>query len=305
MAGDLDRALDDIISEDTSNRHPRRQARRAGARRNSPYTRRDRQQGRWEHDRYEGASINDRLGPGRSMDSRLDGRLGRSSPPQPTNGRSQRGLAIARRSRDTKPYLDMRVVWVTGLPHEMTSEKLERMFSNTGRVDAVRMAIDKRDRFVGKAEIEYRLAEDARDAIQVFDGEMLYSEEGLQTSMSVSHSDPVNADYIDDLKFENTLPAPRAGPPVDDPGAADMGMASAAMLFPMMPMLAGGPGRDRRGTGGGRGDRRSQRSSEATPTAEQLDADMDAYMKAGQADAASQHGAADGHGAQPMAEEDI
>ncbi|KAJ2798681.1 hypothetical protein H4R20_004731 [Coemansia guatemalensis] len=221
---------------------------------------------------------------------------------QPTkdNVNSSRGISIAGRNRDMTQYNEMRVVWVTDLPHDYTSEKIENMLSSTGRIDNVRMALDKQGRFTGKAEVIYRMPDDARDAIQTFDGETLYTTDSRgHVAMHVSYSSPENGSYIDDLKFKDSLPAPRTVPLKERLGG--VGANAMAAILPMIPVgpmpVAGmtpaavsstnsnGGGRQRehhrrRGGYGGRHGRGNRNDGGPRPTAEELDADMDAYMSA-------------------------
>ncbi|KAJ2851298.1 hypothetical protein IWW36_001195 [Coemansia brasiliensis] len=237
-------------------------------------------------------SINDRLGPRRRSRS-PHSRSSQYTDEEP-DARSGRGLAIAGRTRDTSSYTELRVVWVTGIPHEYTEEKLEAMFRDAGRIDKIRLAVDKNNRFLGKAEITYRLADDARNAIQVFDGEMLYTLDSRQLMMHVTYSDPQNGDYIDGLRFENTLPAPRSISVQQRlggvlPGGVNPMVAAlpfgAIDGFSMPSAGRNGGGRARgshRGGGHWRGGssrgRRGHDNSRPRVTAEQLDAEMDEYM---------------------------
>ncbi|KAJ2615685.1 hypothetical protein H4S08_001131 [Coemansia sp. RSA 1365] len=327
MDNNLDRALDDIIGDSSQGgqqRRPRQSQsgfhgnKNGGDRRNSPYSRHGEghdhrnssPHGKWRHDKFNGRkSINDRLGsrPGHSSSDRREHR--RQNTKQVSD--SSRGISIAGSNRDMTLYNEMRVVWVTDLPHDYTSEKIENMFSSTGRIDKVRMAQDKQGRFIGKAEVIYRMADDARDAIQTFDGETLYTTDSSgHVAMHVTYSSPENGSYIDDLKFKDTLPAPRATPISMRLGGVAVN-AMAAML-PMMPVglmpVAGiaptaglgtssiGEGRQRdhsrrRGGYGGRHGRGNRNDGGPRPTAEELDADMDAYMNAA---AETANGAASG-----------
>ncbi|KAJ1735042.1 hypothetical protein LPJ61_000762 [Coemansia biformis] len=316
MEANLDRALDDIIT-DGRQRGDRQPRNGRGSGRNSPYSRDNNTskgrsggdggpRGRWAHDKFgEARSINDRLGRRQSPSPSSGGRRRNQARQQHHDaGESARGITIARRTRDTAPYADMRVVWVTDLPHEYTSEKIENMFRDAGRIDSIRMAIDNQGRFVGKAEIFYRDADDARNAIQVFDGEMLYTTDSAgQVSMRVAYSSPSNSEYIDTLRHENSLPAPRAVPLESRLGGYNASAMAAYAMSSVVPMFVtvpvgqakggGGGGRRNRGggdanregsrrQGGGRGHRTGDDSG-ARPTAEDLDAEMDAYMHAAQA----------------------
>ncbi|KAJ2392708.1 hypothetical protein H4S02_000630 [Coemansia sp. RSA 2611] len=306
MSDNLDRALDDIIQDNSSRgrQRPKQGRRPRHSDHSSPYSRDNRRSRRglgpradqWQHDQYDSPrSINDRLGSQRSSGSLRGGR-GRVS--RHTNeSQETRGISIAGRNRDTTAYDEVRVVWVTGIPQEYTQEKLENMFRDAGRIDKIRMAIDRNDRFVGKAEIEYRLPDDARNAIQVFDGEMLYTVDSRQVMMHVTYSGPENSAYIDDLKFENTLPTPREIPVEQRLGSA------VPIMNPMIPMVPMGmmpafsmpfanqntrDGRRRDGhssngghwRGGGHSNRGRRNATEARSqvTAEQLDAEMEEYM---------------------------
>ncbi|KAJ2839011.1 hypothetical protein J3B01_001005 [Coemansia erecta] len=286
----LDRALEDIIQKDDGGARPRTQGpRRSGH--SSPYSRntggrsRDNTRGRWTHDRFDSPrsindridrtsnkrSINDRLGTGRSSGARSS----RDSSQDTRN--SARGVAIAGSKVDPAPYNEMRVVWVTGIPHEYTEEKLEDMFRDAGRVDTIRMAVDMRGRFVGKAELVYRQPDDARTAIQVFDGETLYSVDSRQVMMHVTYSNAANAEYVNGLRFENTLPAPRSVS-VEERLGASVPVFVDPTGVPLMGQgvvrgSRNGQNRRKRGDAHGRNN-----DSRSNVTAEQLDAEMDAYM---------------------------
>ncbi|PIA17943.1 hypothetical protein COEREDRAFT_80247 [Coemansia reversa NRRL 1564] len=332
MDNNLDRALDDIIGDSNhSGQQQRLRHSRSGLhgnsngsdRRNSPYSRhgdgndhRNRSlHGKWRHDKFDGRkSINDRLGSRPGSDYSSSDR--REHRKQHTKGvsDSSRGISIAGRNRDMTLYNEMRVVWVTDLPHDYTSEKIENMFSSTGRIDKVRMAQDKQGRFIGKAEVIYRMADDARDAIQTFDGETLYTTDSSgHVAMHVTYSSPENGSYIDDLRFKDTLPAPRATPISERlGGVAVNAMAAMLPMVPVGPMPVAGMAptaglgtrnisesrqRDhnrRRGGYGGRHGRVNRNDSGSRPTAEELDADMDAYMSAA---VESANGAASGSAA--------
>ncbi|KAI9503182.1 hypothetical protein GGI25_001893 [Coemansia spiralis] len=319
MTSNLDLALDDIIkseSRDQDSSHRNRnnrsnngagQRNRQGRnnRRDSPYSRnndgsRRSDRGKWSHDLYEGPrSINARL-KGDSASS-INSRLGtpRDSP-KTESPRLHRGIAIAGTSRDTSLYDSMRVVWATNLPHNYDLEKVKNIFSDVGRVDDVRMAIDSNGRFVGKAEVVYRIPDDARSAIQNFDGETLYTADaaGIKV-MNVTYSSAENAAYIENLKFENSLPAPREIPMQMRLGGvaastiAAMNMMSGQQMIPAQTAWSGyGQPGNRGGTNQRNSNssqqrswqgRRQQNSNNNNPqrTIEQLDADMDAYMKGG------------------------
>ncbi|KAJ2710793.1 hypothetical protein H4R19_003575 [Coemansia spiralis] len=189
------------------------------------------------------------------------------------------------------PYNEMRVVWVTDLPHEYTEEKIENMFRDAGRIDSIRMAVDVNGRFVGKAEVLYREADGARNAIQVFDGEMLYTTEAAgQVSMRVSFSSPDNGTYIDTLRHQSSLPAPRDNRHDDYAEGAMAAYAMSSVVPMFVPVAAGSGARRGAGRARGRSDQRRQGGrgrqaggdDEARPTAEELDAEMDAYMDAAQ-----------------------
>ncbi|KAJ1840393.1 hypothetical protein LPJ73_006438, partial [Coemansia sp. RSA 2703] len=123
---------------------------------------------------------------------------------------SARGISIAGRNRDTAPYDEMRVVYVTGLPRNYSEDQIERMFSDIGRIDQIRMGIDKNQRFIGKAEIVYRLADYARSAIQVFDGETLYgTDDTLLNKVEIRFSNPQNWEYLENIKYKDSLPTAR------------------------------------------------------------------------------------------------
>ncbi|KAJ2910856.1 hypothetical protein GGI21_000437 [Coemansia aciculifera] len=178
------------------------------------------------------------------------------------NTGATRVISIAGRGRDTIPYNEFRVVWVSGVPGSFTQEKIEGVFGDVGRIDAVRMAIDGSGRFVGKAEIVYHLAEDARSAIQVFDGEMLYGTDDVRVQkLTITYSSIANADYIDGLKHKQT----RGDQQHRQQQRSRDGYNS---------QRNGGSG------GGGGAARRHQDNGDnrPTPTTEQLDADLDAYM---------------------------
>ncbi|KAJ2496477.1 hypothetical protein GGH96_005802 [Coemansia sp. RSA 1972] len=248
---------------------------------------RDNVRDRWTHDRFDTArSINDRVDGQRKINDRIDrasngkrsindrlgtGRSSRESS-QDEARNSARGVAIARSKVDPAPYNEMRVVWVTGIPHEYTEEKLEGMFRDAGRVDTIRMAVDVRGRFVGKAELVYRQADDARTAIQVFDGETLYSVDSRQVMMHVAYSSVKNAEYVNGLRFENTLPAPRSVGVEERLGVVPVFVDPAAPFMGVAQSRNGQSGRKRGDAHGRRNDSRSN------VTAEQLDAEMDAYM---------------------------
>ncbi|KAJ1810230.1 hypothetical protein LPJ56_005905, partial [Coemansia sp. RSA 2599] len=324
MEGNIDRALDDIIGEKRrdggrhSNRHG---GGRSGHRRhhnhhnhhssgnssgrNSPYARNQAShsqghsqgQGRWRHDLFDGPkSINDRLGPqAKGIESRLGDNTkgGKRSRAKQSDSSSSRGLAIAGRTRDTKTYDEMRVVFAKGLPRNYTQEQIERMFGDVGRIDHVRMGIDKNNRFIGKAEITYRLAEDARSAIQLFDGEMLYgTESALLSKIEIGYSSPEAARMLESVRFEDSLPTPRALPIQSRLGGVGAGaLASAAMLAAaqqqqqeqMMAMMAANRSSDDGGNQNRRGQQRHNagrnRHRKPEVTAQELDDDLDSYMK--------------------------
>ncbi|KAJ2817587.1 hypothetical protein GGI24_005358 [Coemansia furcata] len=218
--------------------------------------------GKWSHDLYDGPSnINERLGgiPRRTMSENVTSinsinlRVGHVDKTV-ADTKPARGISIAGLSRDTTPYDEFRVVWVSGVPASLTQEKIESIFGDVGRIDAVRMAVDGTGRFFGKAEIVYRLAEDARSAIQVFDGELLYGTDmdARVEKMSITYSSVANADYIDALKYERPRDEHRRHP------------------------RGSSHGNDRNQRNG----RRHQDNDDTrpAPTADQLDADLDAYM---------------------------
>ncbi|KAJ2662983.1 hypothetical protein IW148_002705 [Coemansia sp. RSA 1199] len=289
----LDRALEDIIQKDGSGGTRSRADRTRRSGHSSPYSRNtgrrsrdDNSRGKWTHDKFDsprstdrtindridstshGRSINDRLGTSRSSGAR------RSRESTKDTRESSRGLAIAQGAMDPAPYNEMRVVWVTGIPHEYTEEKLEGMFRDAGRVDAVRMAVDVRGRFVGKAELVYRQPDDARTAIQVFDGETLYTADSRQVMMHVTYSNVTNAAYVNELRFENTLPAPRSV------GVEErLGAVMPVFVDPMVvPFMGASVAKESRRDGRGRGNARRNNDRRSNVTAEQLDAEMDAYM---------------------------
>ncbi|KAJ1668795.1 hypothetical protein IW140_000137 [Coemansia sp. RSA 1813] len=291
MSKNLDLALDDIIKAESRNsgRHSRH---RGSNRRDSPYTRNngnDRRpnRGKWSHDLYEGSrSINDRLSGVKSpINSRLGGEGSTPKSSKKDDSGPARGISITGRSRDTSLYDSMRVVWVTDIPRHYDADKIKDLFSDVGRVDNVRMAIDNNDRFIGKAEVIYRIPEDARSAIQRFDGERLYTTDavGVKT-INVTYSSVENADFIDNLKFENTLPAPREIPMQMRLG----GVASSTIAT--MNMMASQPygGNWQRNPIGSQQHNRWQGNRQHNsnrrqnrPTVEELDAEMDMYMKDG------------------------
>ncbi|KAJ2083544.1 hypothetical protein H4R24_000707 [Coemansia sp. RSA 988] len=316
MGDRLDRALDDIIGDSNQGSQQRRlRHSRSGlrgnsdnvGRRNVPYSRHSdghghrnsSPHGKWSHDKFDGPkSINDRLGARpvvRSLD-RKDRRRQRTQ----ANDNPSRGISIVGRNRDMSQYNEMRVIWVTDLPREYTSEKIESMLNSTGRIDKVRMALDKQGRFTGKAEVVYRMPDDARDAIQTFDGETLYTTDSRgHIAMHVTYSSPDKGSYIDDLKSKDSLPAPRAVP-IDKRlgGVAANAMSALLPMMPVGPMSAAGmtpvAGLSTSNNGGGRQREHHHRHGEQgsrhgrgkrndggpLPTAEELDADMDAYMSA-------------------------
>lgn len=244
----LDQTLDDIIDQDRRSRHGRRQGR---SDRGSPYSRSSsrQSQGKWKHDQFDGPkSINDRLGgsskPSRAAD--INSRLGNDSKPQsrPKEGKTshERVISIAGTHRDETPYEEKRVVWVVNIPNDYTEERIKSMFGDVGRVDEVRMAIDKDGLFAGKAELLYRKAADARSAIQTFDGEGLISVNHARIrKLVIGYSSTEQANYIDRLKnFSAT------------------------------------PNRQRRQQQGNRS--QDSRGRDSRPTTEQLDAELDAYM---------------------------
>ncbi|KAJ2689500.1 hypothetical protein IWW39_001412 [Coemansia spiralis] len=286
MSNALDRALEDIIdggSKDSS-RSAGRPRQRVEQRRSSPYLRnndghrqqsqradaRDRIQargsssarGKWSHDLFDHpGDINDRLGStpkhtasgGKPAISTINLRLGLGDKTVAAAD-PVRGISIAGLSRDTTPYDEFRVVWVSGVPASLTQEKIESVFGDVGRIDAVRMAIDGFGNFTGKVEIVYRLAEDARSAIQVFDGELLYGTDvsSRVEKMSITYSSTANADYIDALKYERRN---------DD--SRRHGQASYRS--------------NDRNQRNGRS-RQSNNDGRSSATSGQLDADLDAYM---------------------------
>ncbi|KAJ2887142.1 hypothetical protein H4R27_000172 [Coemansia aciculifera] len=289
MSHALDRALEDIIDggkSDSGRRHTGRSRQRTEHRHSSPYTRNnnghrqqqqqqqtdapDRNQtrgysnlrGKWSHDLFERPSdINERLG---SMSKRtisenvtninsINLRIGHGDKTV-ENTKPVRGISIAGLSRDTTPYDEFRVVWVSGVPASLTQERIESIFGDVGRIDTVRMAVDGTGHFVGKVEIVYRLAEDARSAIQVFDGELLYGTDPnvRVEKMNITYSSVANADYIDALKYER----PRGEYRRHGPASFN--------------------GNDRNQRNGRR--RQGNDDSRPAPTTDELDADLDAYM---------------------------
>ncbi|KAI8319959.1 hypothetical protein GQ54DRAFT_298987 [Martensiomyces pterosporus] len=217
----------------------------------------------------------------------------------------KRGIAIAGSGRDAAPYEAFLVIWVAGLPHSFTEDKIKDVFSDVGRIDKIRMAIDSKGRFLGKAEITYRLADDARSAVQVFDGETLYGADLAHVEpLRVTYSDIEKSAYLDNLKFENTLPEPKEIPlqmrlgvpgaqfvpytlmPVNVQGAGQQAYSQERLGSNMGGRLSG----PRRNQSGGYPKRRTDTSNESRPTPDQLDADLDAYMssKAEGASAAAQ-----------------
>ncbi|KAJ2067011.1 hypothetical protein GGI16_009703, partial [Coemansia sp. S142-1] len=281
MSHALDRALEDIIdgaSRDSGRRHAGRPKQRTEHRHSSPYTRNQQQQtdapdrnqtrsnsnlrGKWSHDLYERPSdINERLGgiPKRTISGNVTNinsinlRVGHGDKTA-SDTKPVRGISIAGLSRDTTPYDEFRVIWISGVPVSLTQERIEAIFGDVGRIDAVRMAVDGTGRFIGKLEIVYRLAEDARSAIQVFDGEQLYGTDPnvRVEKMSITYSSVANADFIDALKYERPRGEYRRH-----------GQASFN-------------GNDRNQRNGRR--RQGNDDSRPAPTTDQLDADLDAYM---------------------------
>ncbi|KAJ2486814.1 hypothetical protein IWW37_005479 [Coemansia sp. RSA 2050] len=279
MSKALDRALEDIIDGGNrdSSRPVGRSRQRVEHRRSSPYLRNPQQadardlirtrnssgvHDKWSHDMYERPSnINDRLGSaprhtasgGKSAIKTINLRLGLGDKTVAAAD-PVRGISIAGLSRDTTPYDEFRVVWVSGVPTGLTQEKIESVFGDVGRIDAVRMAIDGSGRFTGKVEIVYRLAEDARSAIQVFDGELLYGTDANSRleKMSITYSSITNADYIDALKYERRSEDHRRHGP------------------------ASYRGNDRNQRGGR--SRQTNNDDRPATTSDQLDAELEAYM---------------------------
>ncbi|KAJ2507485.1 hypothetical protein IWW47_001086 [Coemansia sp. RSA 2052] len=244
---------------------------------------------KWSHDMFEEGSsdINDRLGsavPKRHVSERMpslksiNSRIGHGAKAAAVDMAPIRGITIAGRSRDTTPYDELRVVWISGVPGSLTQEKIESVFGDVGRIDAVRMAIDGSGRFVGKAEIVYRLAEDARSAIQVFDGEMLYGTDDVRVEkMHITYSSIANADYIDGLKYTQQHRSDQR-----HHHQQQRGYSSHHSSGSRGPDDSHRDDRNQRhqGNNGQRNGRRHQDNSDnrPTPTTEQLDADLDAYM---------------------------
>ncbi|KAJ1719063.1 hypothetical protein LPJ53_006102 [Coemansia erecta] len=328
MNNNLDRSLDDIINESNTRgrdgghsygRHGGRQHQNSG--RNSPYNRNNtgsprhqhqnapRSHGQWKHDMFDGPKqMVDRVGsPRRNMEGRLgaqgDARKQQIQQQRQRNGgdgddsidqSSDRGIPIAGRNRDTVPYDQLRVVYVTGLPRNYTEEKIERMFSDIGRIDQIRMGIDMNERFIGKAEIVYRVADDARSAIQVFDGETLYgTDDMLLNKVEIRYSNPQNWEYLENIKYKDSLPTARNVPIGSRlsgmnsrnamAAAAIYAAAAAAASAQQQQGMAGGPPRNQ-GHMGGRQRNQNQRHNgndrrQQSVTAQQLDDDLDAYMR--------------------------
>ncbi|KAJ1938956.1 hypothetical protein GGF37_004599 [Kickxella alabastrina] len=281
----------------------------SSSRRDSPYGRnrdsgssqQSQRRGKWTHDLFDGpGGINGRLGPSNSRLGPSNDRLGLSNdisdrlgtkkagtPPNKSKS-SGRGLAIAGRSRDTTAHDAFRVIYATGIPHNFTSEQLERVFSDVGRVDSVRMGIDKNDRFIGKAEITYRQPEDARSAMQVFDGETLYGTDiKFHEKIAVRFSTPWDAEYLDELKFVSSLPQPREVPVMDRLGGVASRAIASAGMFAMQQFEAYDDGSSAWFNNGGaknysggnnHGNGRGHTGRQAQTTAQQLDDDLDAYM---------------------------
>ncbi|KAJ2659606.1 hypothetical protein IWW48_003445 [Coemansia sp. RSA 1200] len=317
MSNNLDLALDDIIKAESRNsggRHNKQhRGHRGHSRRGSPYSRnndngRGSDRTRWSHDLFDGPkSINDRLsGERTSINSRLRGAPNES---KTKDNRLARGITIAGRTRNTSLYDSMRAVWVINLPHNYDSDKIKDLFSDVGRVDNVRMAIDRNGRFIGKAEIVYRIPEDARSAIQRFDGEGLYTTDaiGIKT-INVAYSSIERADFIDNLKFESTLPSPRKLPMEMRLGGVGSSTMVAMNMMAAQQMAAVNQGAGWSGSGhsgsddgtqpnadnrqrnsmgshqrNGWKERRQHRGNgrQNQPTMEELDAEMDVYMKGG------------------------
>ncbi|KAJ2725432.1 hypothetical protein GGI07_001311 [Coemansia sp. Benny D115] len=319
-SNDIDRALDDIIDRSGSSRAGGRSGGRShrrsnGSRRDSPYSRKTEPSGsqrsgtpqhsgiKWKHDLYDGPdkSINDRLGSAPGIGSRL-GAAGDSSKPKQPQQQQQaqpgRGMAIAGRSKNTTAYTEMRVVLVKELPRSYTSEQIEKLFSDVGRIDSVRMAIDKNGRFNGMTEITYRQPEDARSALQTFDGETLYSTDiSSIRKIHVGFSTPKDGEYIEALKYADSLPQPNEIPVASRLGGiaartmATMGVLAAAQMQQFaanggLYANAGNAGRVRsQGQGQGQRQHRSSghggRRNNSQLNAQQLDDDLDAYMNEG------------------------
>ncbi|ORX69669.1 hypothetical protein DL89DRAFT_267852 [Linderina pennispora] len=313
MNPNLNVALDDIITED---RRAHRQRRHHDA---SPYRRTEgrpqaynrqsslrkdgssrRDDGKWGHDEFhrgQGGSINDRLGPNKTVvrqDASRGARKGRGKS-EKAPGHIDRGVAITGRGRDPAPYDTFRMLWVEHLPRNYEEDEIRDLFRNTGKVEAVRMAKDSKGRFLGKAEVLYTLPEDARSAIQSFDGEVLYSTDITQVEpLRVTYSDLTKSLYLDEIKFENSLPAPNYVPVGNRLGGVPVATANMMQVQMQMQMQMQGLQEGdsmRRGAGSGqrRGlstqNRRSQQSNQSSrPTTQQLDADLDSYMssKSGQ-----------------------
>ncbi|KAJ2248989.1 hypothetical protein GGI13_004444 [Coemansia sp. RSA 455] len=301
MSHALDRALEDIIdgaTSDSGRRHAGRPKQRTEHRHSSPYTRNnnghrqqqqqtdapDRNQtrsysnlrGKWSHDLYERPSdINERLGgiPKRTISGNVTNinsinlRVGHGDKTA-SDTKPVRGISIAGLSRDTTPYDEFRVVWISGVPVSLTQERIEAIFGDVGRIDAVRMAVDGTGRFIGKLEIVYRLAEDARSAIQVFDGEQLYGTDPnvRVEKMSITYSSVANADFIDALKYERPRGEYRRHGQASFSGN-DRNQRNGQASF------NGNHGNQRNGRR-----RQGNDDSRPAPTTDQLDADLDAYM---------------------------
>ncbi|KAJ1962209.1 hypothetical protein GGI12_002780 [Dipsacomyces acuminosporus] len=149
------------------------------------------------------------------------------------------------------------------------------------------MAVDKNSRFLGSAEITYRLADDARSAIQSFDGETLYGADLANVEpLRVTYSDPEKSMFLDDLKFENSLPTPNDVPMGHRLGLHPVQLAhmqSALQQTYSQSQYADAYNASRRSQSGGGYNRRQAgnkgSTNEPKSTSEQLDADLDAYMR--------------------------
>ncbi|KAL1410852.1 hypothetical protein Q8F55_001795 [Vanrija albida] len=156
---DIDKPLDDLISANRKPRAPKGAGAGAGADRAKPRVSRDRRdaapysrppprstEDKWVHDAYEGGSRGGRGGGDRRTSDRRE--------PAPFVGASPR-------------------IEISGLHYEVTVDDLKNIFTEAGTiVQGPTIRYDRSGRSTGTATVEYASAQQAKTAINKFDGAM-------------------------------------------------------------------------------------------------------------------------------------
>lgn len=256
----LDMALDDLVSQDRSNRKGRgggrrggpvrntgsSNVRRAAATRNTPYARGN-VEGAWQHDMYGGGSG------------------GRGAPaPAARSGGSAKIMVANLNSTVVK------------------DEDMKELFGNVGRVKTARCHYDARGKNLGTAEVEFVRAEDAVAAKREYDGVVLDGKPmkieivGGAAAPRVSVMDRVAASgqrtRVPVNGHDDRLSGGRGGPRTSggQPRDRQAGRGGAGR---------GARGGNTRGGRGGRGGRGPKPTAEeAVKLAADLDNDLDQYM---------------------------